>query len=114
MAIRTPDKLTVAHIADAAKIESLLYRTQNLTDEAFQDLVDDVGARLARLVLRAKAVSGDIKALELYDKIVTRDREKRDKQRKPRVVGKQSSTFEQPPRLSDESTGESTGSGESE
>ena len=111
MPTRTPDKLTVAHICDAAKIESLLYRTQALTDDAFADLVDDVGARLARLVLRAKAVSGDIKALELYDKIVTRDREKRDKQRKPRVIGKQSSTFEQPPRISEGDAGESTGSG---
>ncbi len=57
----------------------LLYRSKELSDEAFIDLVDDVGVRAARIVLRAKACSGDVKACELYLKLA--QQAKADKKR---------------------------------
>ena len=74
---RTPYRYTLEYLTDPKNIADLLYRTQELTDEAFNDLIDDVGIRAARLVLRTKALSGDVRALQLYDAITNRDRIKR-------------------------------------
>ena len=64
-------------LMDAEKMTEILYRTQRYTDEAFDELVDDVGYRAARLVLRAKAVKGDIKALDLYIRLAKESKRER-------------------------------------
>ena len=64
-----PENLKTEHMTDPEKLREFLHKTIELTDEAFEDIVNDLGYRTALLVLRAKAVSGDIKALELYLKL---------------------------------------------
>ncbi len=63
---RPPKEMTLEYLTSAADFQRLLNATQNLTDEAYNDLIDDIGARAARLVLRAKACQGDVPALKLY------------------------------------------------
>jgi len=66
---------------DPLEMTRLMNRTQHLTDDAYEDLVHDFGYRLALLVLRAQAVQGNIKALELYIKVVNATRASRVKPR---------------------------------
>lgn len=95
---KVPPAYHIERLYDPAVIAEIMYRAQNLSDEAFEDLIDDVGYRASRLVLRAEAVRGNVKAIELYDKIVQRTRKERDDRRKPaeRVVN--TGSFVQPPR----------------
>ena len=73
----TPDKYLVENISSPQLIADILHKTADLTDEAFYDLVNDIGGRTALLVLRHKAINGDVKALELYFKIVKEDKASR-------------------------------------
>lgn len=65
------------YLTSADVIAELLHKTQDFTDEQFNDLIDDIGARAVRLVMRAKAVGGDVRAADLYLKLVEQDREAR-------------------------------------
>ncbi len=61
------------------QIASYINRTKQLTDEAYEELVHDIGWRVALLVLRSKAWSGDVRALDLYNRIVTESKSRRAK-----------------------------------
>ena len=62
----TPKRYTPEYLVDPAVMSNILYRTQDLTDEAYEELVNDIGSRAAILILRAKALGGDVRALDLY------------------------------------------------
>lgn len=76
-----PSDFTIEALIDEKKIRELLYRSMSWTDEQFNELCDDVGSRAARLVLRAKACSGDVKACELYLKLAQQAKADRKKPR---------------------------------
>lgn len=95
----TPDSFKIERISNAQVIADILYKTQDLTDEVFLELVDDLGYRAARLVLRDKALSGDVKALDLYHRIVTTERKERAARAEQR--SSQSTTFSPVARPSD-------------
>jgi hypothetical protein len=101
-----PVSFKLENLHDPAVITEILYRSQTLTDDAYQDLVDDIGHRAARLILRAKAVQGDVKAIELYDKIVHRDRKARAERSKPAARTVSGGEFIQSPRATDENAPE--------
>jgi hypothetical protein len=61
-----PPTYQIAHLFDPEKMTELLYRSKELSDEAFEELVDELGSRAARIVLRAKAAQGDIRAIDLF------------------------------------------------
>jgi hypothetical protein len=84
-----PRSFQLETITDPKAIVEILYRTSELTDNAFIALVDDIGMRAARLILRAKAVGGDIRAIDLYLRIAREDKEKRERMAIPaeRQVG---------------------------
>jgi len=79
----TPQSFLLQNISNAAVIADILYKTQTLTDDAFNDLVDDIGYRAAKLVLRDKALAGDVRALELYHRIVKEQRLEREQRARP-------------------------------
>jgi len=76
-------------------------RTQHLTDDAYEDLVHDFGYRLALLVLRAQAVQGNIKALELYIKVVNATRASRVKPGPAAVSADENNAFVRRAKVSD-------------
>jgi hypothetical protein len=82
---RPGKELTPEYMSSPDEITKLLNRTRHLTDEAFEDLVHDIGYRMALLVLRAKAVSGDTKAIDLYFKVVRETRAARRKKDSPAI-----------------------------
>ena len=79
---KVPDSYKAEHLTTSEAIAEMLYRAQNVTDEYFDELVDSLGYRAAKLVLRAKAVSGDVKALDLYLRHVKESRAERAKRDK--------------------------------
>ena len=96
------ERFTLDHLLDPANMAAFLHKTWDLSDEAFKDLVDDIGTRAARLVLRTKALGGDVRALELYDKITYRDhRDRRQETPKAAETGPAAS-FVQAPRVEDD------------
>ncbi len=78
-----PNEYTIERLSDPKVMAELLYRSQDLSDEAFEDLIDDIGLRATRIVLRASACSGDVKAADLYRKWVEADKAKR---KRPQAV----------------------------
>jgi hypothetical protein len=62
------------------QIASYINRTKRLTDDAYEELVHDIGWRVAMLVLRHKAWSGDVRALDVYIRIA---HEAKNRKRKP-------------------------------
>ncbi len=87
--------LDIAHLADADKIRDFLHKTLDLSDEAFEDLCNDVGYRAALLILRAKAVTGDIKALELYIRLCRELKKERKKVEAKPVASPENAAFVQ-------------------
>ena len=78
------DKFTLEYLTNPANIAAILHKTWDLSDDAFYDLIDDIGTRAARLVLRTKALEGDVKALDLYWRVTKEDRgRKRQADKKP-------------------------------
>ncbi len=53
-------------IATPAEVHALIDKTQHLTDDAYEDLVNELGSRAALAVLRGVALSGDVRALDVY------------------------------------------------
>lgn len=74
---------TLEYLTDPKVIASFLHRYQELTDEAFDELVNDIGYRAALLVLRAKALSADVRALDLYIRLCREDKDARRKREAP-------------------------------
>lgn len=96
----TPDRYKHEYLTDPKVLTDLLYRTEELTDEAFEDLVNDIGYRAALLVLRTKALGADIRALDLYLKLCREDRENRRKRDTPVERNVHASSFSQAARVS--------------
>lgn len=90
---RPPKEFTIEHMTTEAEFVRLLNRTQYLTDDAYNEIVDDIGARAARLVLRAKALTGDVRALDLYLRIAKEDKRSRLEAAKPAQRQAGASTF---------------------
>lgn len=59
----------------AEEIASYINRTKQLTDEAYEELVHDIGWRVMLLVAREKAWTGNVKAMALYREIVRESRQ---------------------------------------
>jgi hypothetical protein len=78
-----PERAKITNIVSAEYLQELLYRTEELTDDAFDDLIDDIGRRAARLVLRAKAVGGDVRACDLYLRLCKEAKAERDRKATP-------------------------------
>lgn len=96
-----PKRFTNEYLCDPKVMADLLYRTSELTDEAFYEIVDDIGSRAARLVLRGKALAGDVKALDLYHRITKEEREERKRAKRPAERQVNVGGFIQPPRPQD-------------
>lgn len=73
-----PPNFDIDGLASPEKMVELLYRTKQLSDEAFEEIVNDIGYRAALLVLRAKAIAGDVKALDLYLRLVKESKRERE------------------------------------
>ncbi len=73
----TPDRFDIKRLFDPGLMTEILYRAQNLDDDAYNELIDDIGSRAARLVLRAKACEGDVAALKLYLQLCKDDKKSR-------------------------------------
>jgi hypothetical protein len=101
-----PASFNLENLFEPAIMAELLYRSQDLTDESYEDLVDQIGYRASRLILRAQAVKGNVKAIELYDKIVQRTRKERADKAKPAVRTVGAGEFIQSPRATDENAPE--------
>ena len=87
------EKLKIENLTDVEKIREFLHKTLELTDECFEDLCNDIGYRTALLVLRAKAVSGDIKALEYYIRLCRELKKERSKKTAPPLATPENSAF---------------------
>ena len=74
---KVPPNWDIQRHYDPQHMTELLYRSKELSDEAFSDLIDDVGYRAARIVLRGKALQGDIRAIDLYMRTVKEERKER-------------------------------------
>lgn len=72
-----PEKFTIEALTNPETIAAILHKTWDLSDEAYYDLIDDIGTRAARLILRTKALSGDVRALDLYWRVTKEERGKR-------------------------------------
>lgn len=98
---RPSKELTAEYMCDAKEMQRLMNATQHLTDDAYEELVHDYGFRLALLVLRAKAVSGDVKAIDLYLRVVKESRAARRHSRDPKAEHPENEAFVRRPRSSD-------------
>ena len=81
----TPEKYKKENISNPQVMADILHKTADLCDEAFEDLVNDIGYRAALLVLRDKALSADVKALDLYFRLI---KETRSERKRARPAGK--------------------------
>lgn len=77
------ERFKLEKLIEAEEIRELLHKSWDLTDEAFDELVDDLGYRAAKLVLRAKAVAGDVKALDLYLRLAKEAKRERQARKRP-------------------------------
>jgi hypothetical protein len=77
------------HLTSPEAIAKLVSTSRDLTDEAFEDFVNESGFRVALSVLRAKACDGDVKAIDLYLKRCDewRNVRKRSQQTAPPQIG---------------------------
>jgi hypothetical protein len=71
----------LSYLTDPAEIARIINRTRNLSDEDYEALTLEIGWRVANLVLRAQACSGDVKALDLFLKRCDSFRERRHQRR---------------------------------
>ena len=60
----------------------ILHKTHDLSDEVFEELTASIGYRAALLVLRHKAISGDVRAIELYIKLTKEQKAERARTKK--------------------------------
>lgn len=99
-----PKRVTTEYMTDPTIMAEMLYRTELVSDEDFTELVDQIGSRAARLILRAKALQGDVKALDLYFRII---KESKASRRKPTpAAGSSASSFVQEVRVVDKDVDE--------
>ena len=94
-----PDRLSIENLSSPKIIADILHKTADLSDEEFNDIVDKLGSRAAHLVLRHKAINGDVKALDLYLRRCDERRKPKRAKQLPGLTDSGTSGFMAKPRL---------------
>jgi hypothetical protein len=74
-----PADFSIEKFCDLKRMGEFLYRSQDVNEQTYEEMVDFLGTRAARLVLRAKACDGDVRAIDLYLKVADEAKKRRTK-----------------------------------